>query len=161
VKRWIPRPVDEAAAASLAAATGFSTTAAAVLAGRGICSRDEADRFLNPRLSDITDPFLMTGMAEAVERIAAAIEGGERIAVYGDYDADGVTASALLLDILHRLGGTAEAFLPEREEDGYGLTVTGFQRCVERFTPVLIVTVDCGVSGMEAARMAATAGLTW
>lgn len=159
MKRWVSRPVDEAAAAGLAAAVGLSPAAACVLAGRGLRSRGEVDRFLNPRLSDITDPFLLTGMSEAVERIAAAIEGGERIAVYGDYDADGVTASALLIDVLRRLGATADVFLPEREEDGYGLTVTGFQRCVARGRPDVIVTVDCGVSGLEAGRLAAEAGI--
>lgn len=157
MKRWVTRPARREAADALAA-SGLPPAASVVLAARGLPDAAAADRFLSPRLSDLSDPFLLQGMGAAVGRILAALGRGERIAVFGDYDADGVTAAALLTSVLRRLGAEARAFLPDREEDGYGLSVSGVRRCLDEHRPGLIVTVDCGVTGIEAAELARARG---
>jgi single-stranded-DNA-specific exonuclease len=132
---------------------------ACMLAGRGVRTAADLDRFLRPRLSDMTDPFLLPGMQAAVDRLWAAIQGGESIVVYGDYDVDGITSAALMVLVLERLGAKVSAYLPSRMEEGYGLGMEALQRCLEQFHPGLIVTTDCGTGSVDAIRMAGEAGV--
>ena len=132
---------------------------ARALVARGLTDRADIEKFLQPRLADLTDPFVLPGMAPAVEIILQHIEQGSAILVYGDYDVDGVTATALMIQVLSELGAVASPFLPHRIEDGYGLNVETLHRCVEAYRPNLIITVDCGTSSVEAVKEAARLGI--
>ena len=114
---WTQAPTPPAAAALEAAGYGLL---AAPLARRGVTTPAEAEVFLNPGSSLLHDPFLLSGMEEAVARTAAACRRGDTIAVVGDYDVDGVTACALLTAVLRALGGKVTPLLPHRVVDGYG-----------------------------------------
>ena len=128
----------------------------------GLGYRDMADigRFLNPRLSDLSDPFLLPDMEPAARRIQQAILADESIAVYGDYDVDGIVSTALLVQVLHRLGApVVTPCLPSRQEEGYGLSPAALKRCMAQCNPSLLITVDCGTNDTEAIRLAQTAGI--
>lgn len=127
---------------------------------RGITDQDKIDEFLNPDYSqDIHDPFLFKDMKKTVERINTAIEQNEKIVIYGDYDADGVSASVILATVLQDIGATqVEAFLPHRETDGYGLNKKNVQEISENNVS-LIITCDCGVSNVAEVALANDLGL--
>ena len=156
---WETVPHDEAAADRLAGETGIPLCVSRILVSRGIETPDEANRFLRPRLSDLSDPFLLHGVRDAVARIREAFDGRESIVVFGDYDADGVTATALLVSVLRRLGGRVDYFIPSRLEEGYGMSVEALRRCLREKSPSLIVAVDCGSSSGAAVREAGSAGV--
>ena len=105
--------------------------------------------FLWPRLRELSDPFLLAGMAAAVERIFQAIDRRERIVLYGDYDVDGITSLTLLARVLRAYGASPALFLPRRIEEGYGLTVEGVARCLETHRPQLLIALDCGTSSAD------------
>lgn len=141
-------------AETLAAKLDFPIPFAKVLVLRGLTDPAKADRFLHPRLSDISDPFRMPGMSAATDRIWRALDARERIAVFGDYDADGITSTALMVQVLRRLGGDVEPCLPNRMTEGYGLTAAGIERCIRTLEPQLIITVDCGTNSADALAIA-------
>jgi single-stranded-DNA-specific exonuclease len=122
---------------------------AQVLANRGYRDAETASRFLNPQLRQLGDPFDLPEMTLAVDRILAAIKKKERIVIYGDYDVDGVTSSALLQRVLHAAGATVTSFLPHRMDEGYGLSPDGIARCLKEREPQLLVAVDCGTSSVR------------
>ncbi len=150
---------DPARAAEVARQLGMPRAAAACLVGRGFLDPAVIREFLSPRLSTLSDPFLLPAMEIAVARIWRAIDGREGIAVYGDYDADGVTATALAVAVLRRLGASVTPFIPDRMDEGYGLSEDGLRRCIETCSPRLIVTVDCGTSSSGPVSAAAAAGV--
>ncbi|MCX6967730.1 MAG: single-stranded-DNA-specific exonuclease RecJ [Verrucomicrobia bacterium] len=158
--RWIlPPPLEqhqETLAAALMGALGCPLSVAEILARRGIVDAAQAADFLAPKLKRLSDPFLLPEMRAAVERTLAAIDRGERIVLYGDYDVDGVTSLALLMRILRAYGAKPEAFLPSRMDEGYGLSPEGIARCVETFAPQLLIAVDCGTA--SAAEIATLTG---
>lgn len=158
-KLWKSAERDEKSAARLAAALGIPLPLAVVLAARGLAEPETAQRFLNPRLDNLADPTDLPDMGRAVERILRAVKTRERIVVFGDYDADGVTATALLTRFLRGLGAETVPFLPLRLEEGYGLGVDALQRCLEAHRPRLVITVDCGTGSVAAVRAAAEAGV--
>ncbi len=129
----------------------FSVTpeVAEVLLARNISTDAEIDAFLNPSLDDLHDPFLLDDMKEVVEKVQNAIEKQKRILIFGDYDVDGISASYILLDYFEQLGATVDAFLPNRYIDGYGLTIDALEKEIARFKPDLIITVDCGITGVQ------------
>ncbi len=130
-----------------------------LLANRGLTETAAIDEFLRPPdVSGYPDPSALTGMPEAVERISRAIESGERIVVYGDFDADGVTSTALLTLALRHFGANVEPFVPHREREGYGLNASAIRELAEQGARLLI-TVDCGISGREEVVAAKNAGL--
>ena len=129
---------------------------ASLLVRRGI---EDVDSFLNPKLEQLTDPFRMPDMQAAVDRLWKAIDAQERILVFGDYDVDGITSTCFLSRVLERLGGVVDRFIPNRQEDGYGLSVDSMTQCLERFDPGLIVTVDCGTGSDEAVALAKSKGV--
>lgn len=149
---------DGLAAERLARELSLHPLTARVLAARGLADPVEAERFLAARLSDLPDPFAMKGMAAAVERIARALERGERVCCYGDYDVDGVTSTALLAGFLRAAGGNAVTYTPHRLVEGYGLNVEAVRRLAAEGVR-LLVTLDCGITGVEEVRAAAALGV--
>ncbi len=158
-KVWQTQPTDEPAADELARALEIPPAAARILAARGLRDADAADRFLNPRLSALGDPFDLPDLRQAVARIWAEVESGRRIVVFGDYDVDGITSTALLVTVLEGLGADVRAFLPHRLDEGYGLSEDALLRCLDVHSPALIVTVDCGTGSVGAVRAAAARGV--
>ncbi len=126
---------------------------------RGLHGAEEINSFLNPKLASLSDPFLLPGMDEAASRLFEALEKGEQIAVYGDYDVDGIASTALVLEFLEACGARVGSYLPSRMEEGYGLSVDAVQRCIEAHNPSLIITVDCGTNSTEAIQYAAEQGV--
>ena len=109
-------------------------------------SGDEVQAFLRPRLKSLSDPFLLPNMETAIARIIAALNRRERIVLFGDYDVDGVTSLALLVETLRAYGASPDLFLPLRIEEGYGLSRESVERCFEQHRPQLLIALDCGTS---------------
>lgn len=152
-----PAPED---AGRLASELGISATLAAVLVNRGLVDLDRAQAFLNPDLARLHDPFLMRDMFEAVYAVVRAVRDRVPILVWGDYDVDGVTGTALLVDLLRRHTPHVRAFLPHRVEDGYGLSAAGIGRFAAQGVK-LVITVDCGISDIEAVEAGNALGMTF
>jgi single-stranded-DNA-specific exonuclease len=144
-KVWKLIPGTPTAASKLARETGLTPLQAQLLINRGITERGEAESFLSPGLSQMLDPMLMEGMASGVQTILAAIEKQEKITIYGDYDADGLTATALLLNFFSDLGISVAPYVPNRLREGYGLNREAIRQISKAGTG-LIITVDCGIS---------------
>jgi single-stranded-DNA-specific exonuclease len=144
--------------AAALAALGLSSTMAELLRARGVGTEDAARAYLRPLIEHLRDPFDLADMRAAVERLSAAVAGGERILVHGDYDVDGMCGAALLTRVLRRLGGDVVPFVPHRTRDGYDLGPAGVARASEAGARVLL-TVDCGTSAREAAAAAAARGI--
>ena len=156
--RWDSNTCDEAAANALAAAIGIEPAVARLLCQRGISDPGLAERFLNPSLDHLHDPLLLADMRPAVDRILAAIARRERIAIHGDYDVDGITSTVILRRALELLGADVVHFIPERLKDGYGLQPAAIER-LHAEGVALVVSVDCGIRGAEAARRARELGI--
>lgn len=158
--RWIAPPPDtDARAAELVAALpGLPDPLARVLAARGMRDPSAARAFLRPSFDSLHDPFLLPDMRPAVDRLLAAVEADETIFVHGDYDADGMCATALAVRGLRRLGARALPFVPHRTNDGYDLRADGVARAAVEGAGV-ILTVDCGVTAVEAAAEARRRGI--
>jgi single-stranded-DNA-specific exonuclease len=148
-KRWVIAEPEPALTQTLARELRLAGPLAQVLANRGYRDAETASRFLNPQLRQLGDPFDLPEMTLAVDRILAAIKKKERIVIYGDYDVDGVTSSALLQRVLHAAGATVTSFLPHRMDEGYGLSPDGIARCLKEREPQLLVAVDCGTSSVR------------
>ncbi len=150
--------VDAALTRILAEKLQVSPLVAALLQQRGVTDIDQGLQYLSSRLAAMPDPLLMADMEAAVVRLCRAVQGGERIAVHGDYDVDGITASALLVENLRAFGATVDYYIPLRLVDGYGLSGEALQRAAVSGARVA-VSVDCGVSAHEEARLAKELGL--
>jgi single-stranded-DNA-specific exonuclease len=146
MKRWVIAKPEPALAETLARELHLALPITQVLVNRGYRTVDAASSFLSPQLRQLGDPFELPDMAAAVDRILAAIATKERIVIYGDYDVDGVTSSALLQRVLQAAGATVANFLPQRAEEGYGLSQDGIARCLKEHKPQLLIAVDCGTS---------------
>src|SRR5713101_6218873 len=156
--RWDALPSDNAAAERLAAALGIAPVVARLLCQRGLSDPELAGRFLNPALEHLHDPMLLADMGRAVDRIMAAIARKEKIAIHGDYDVDGVTSTVILRRALEMLGADVVHFIPGRLKDGYGLQPVAIER-LHADGVALVVSVDCGIRGADAARRARELGL--
>jgi len=121
---------------------------ARLLMRKDFASAKEVETFLRPRLSSLSDPFLLPNMEAAVDRILDAVDRDERVVLFGDYDVDGVTSLVLLAEILRAYGAAPDLFLPLRMEEGYGLSRESMERCLEQHRPRLLITVDCGTSSV-------------
>ena len=130
----------------------------ALLRLRGVHTEEEARRFLSPSLEDLNDPFLLPGMDKAVRLIRDAVAAGDRIMIFGDYDADGVCATSILLETLTELGAQVSFRLPSRHADGYGLNEGVVRETAEKAK--LLITVDCGISNPAEVALAKSLGLT-
>ncbi|MFU8779783.1 MAG: single-stranded-DNA-specific exonuclease RecJ [Kiritimatiellia bacterium] len=159
LNQWNIVPYDEAIADALATSVKIPLALARVLAGRGICDVAGAERFLQPALSQLTDPFSVPGMTAAVERTLHAIQTQEKITVYGDYDCDGLTATAILLEVLVPLGAQVDHFIPKRAEDGFGFTLGALDKVLAANGPGLIITADCGMRSENSVAEAREAGV--
>src|SRR4029450_2460624 len=151
-------PCDEAAVTRLAGDLQVSPVTARLLCIRGLDDPTRAQRFLSPSLADLHDPFALADMTPAVERILGAIARKERIAIHGDYDVDGVTSTVILRRALELLGADVTHFIPERIRDGYGLQPASLDR-LHAGGVRLVISVDCGIRGVEAALHARALGL--
>ncbi len=158
--QWRLRSVaDEATVDRLSAALNDVPTALArALVLRGITDFDHAREFFRPDLARLHDPFEFAGMDKAAERLARAVETGERVLVYGDYDVDGTTATALMTSFLRRLGVETTYFIPNRFEHGYGLGPAGLD-AAKAAGATVVVALDCGITAHEPARYAKSLGL--
>ena len=150
--------MDAGRAARVADALGLHPLAGRVLASRGLGDPADAEAFLSARLADLPDPFAMKGMDAAVARLVRAIDGGERIALYGDYDVDGVTSTALLAGFLRACGAEVVTYVPHRLVEGYGLNAAAVER-LAREGARLLVTLDCGITSAPEVRTAAAMGV--
>jgi single-stranded-DNA-specific exonuclease len=147
--RWDIAPAQPLLAETLARETGLSPLLSQCLLNRGLSEPAAIGAFLEPRLKQLADPFLLPQMASAVDRLWRARETGEALVVFGDYDVDGVTSTAILLEVLQQLGWHAAAYLPRRLEEGYGLSREAVENCL-RANPVrLLLAVDCGSTAVE------------
>jgi single-stranded-DNA-specific exonuclease len=157
--RWavVPEP-DPVAVQSLATALRLPPALAALLVQRGHGTEEAARRYLRPSLADLSDPWALAGMAEAVEAIVATIRAGGRILVHGDYDVDGQCSSALLTRALRVAGADVTPFLPHRLRDGYDFGPAGLE-AARVAGASLIITCDCGITAVETVRAAAQAGI--
>jgi single-stranded-DNA-specific exonuclease len=147
-KRWIVRRQDAAQAASLARVLGVSPILAALLISRGYDDASSARSFLTPNNKQIHEPFLMLGMREAVARLEQAIDNQEPILIYGDYDVDGTTGTAVLLRALKLLGAQTGFHVPHRFTEGYGIQQAALERARNEGYK-LVVSVDCGIRAHE------------
>jgi len=154
---WIRHPPSPAVF-QLAHEAGITPLQAQLLINRGVMDRVAARAFLSPTLSQMMDPLLMKGMEQGVETILTAVENRKKITIYGDYDADGLTATALLLNFFREVGVPANAYVPNRLEEGYGVHKEAVER-LRRNGTGLIVTVDCGISAEAEVTRAKELGL--
>jgi len=155
-KRWETNPPITAQAEK--ALSKFPPVLRQILYNRGYATDEEARAFLNRAVPIDTNPFLLLDMEAAIERIRYALEHGEPIAVYGDYDVDGVTSTALLVQVLNALGGDARPYIPNRFDEGYGLNLAALDSLAADGVR-LVITVDCGIRSLEEAEHARGIGL--
>jgi single-stranded-DNA-specific exonuclease len=155
---WETLTCDSAAVTALADTLQISPVTARLLCIRGLGDADAARRFLSPTLDDLLDPFTLTDMAVAVDRILMAIAQRHRIAIHGDYDVDGITSTVILRRALELLGADVTHFIPERMRDGYGLQPASLDRLHADGVRV-VISVDCGIRAVEAADHARRLGL--
>ena len=156
-KQWNQAASDPAAVAALERA-GLPTLAAMTLCARGLDTPEKARAFLDAGRGQLQDPMGMKDMDKAAARLARALAAGETVAVYGDYDVDGITSTSLLTDFLRREGGTVIPYIPDRMEEGYGLNTDALDT-LHQAGVSLVVTVDCGITAVEEARHAARLGM--
>ncbi len=156
--KWHVAPADATVLETLTTSTGLSPLLCQLLANRGLTEPDQAQTFLHPSLHDLEDPYRLYGMDQAVERLLQALSHREAIVVYGDYDVDGVTGTALLLTFFRELGLQVPYYIPERSSEGYGLNVTAMRQLAGDGTRLLI-TVDCGITAVEEVAVARELGI--
>ncbi len=144
---WLNRAANADLAQRLAVSLGISEPVAYVLA-RLFEDESIADRHLRPQLAHVSDPFAVGNLRAAAERLVAAVNHQERIAILGDYDVDGVSSTAMLVDLLRRLGAEPAYFVPRRLEEGYGLSMAALNRVMAEARPQLFVALDCGTNSI-------------
>jgi len=158
-KKWIMKDRgDSELVQRLAGELGVSESLANLMVQRKITSPAEANSFFNPSLEDLHDPFLMKDMNRAVDRLSGAIEKGENIMVYGDYDVDGTTAVALVYSFLKKHGANVEYYIPDRYKEGYGVSFQGIDFASNNNCKVLI-SLDCGIKAVGKIQYAKSKGL--
>jgi single-stranded-DNA-specific exonuclease len=157
-RRWVPRRERGGQAKSLAAVVGVSEVVAGVLTARGVEAEEDARALLRPSLEQLHDPYLMLGMREAVARVLRAVDAGERILIYGDYDVDGTTGTVVLRRALEFLGAQTGYHVPHRFTEGYGIRRDVLERAkAEGYG--LVISVDCGIRAFEPLEWARANGL--
>lgn len=157
--RWVsPTIQDVIPQAEIDNRFGLHPLVSRILSNRGFHSAEDIERFLHPNLNDLYDPYLMLGMEAAVERLARGLERREKIVVYGDYDVDGITSISLMVRYLRQLGGSVGYYIPNRMIEGYGITEVGIDAVVAMGAS-LLVTVDCGITAVEAIEYAKSKGM--
>ena len=145
-------PEDQQSAQELVRTINVPESIAHTLVARGVRNFEQAREFFRPALERLNDPFLMDDMSRAVERIRRAVQDGERITVYGDYDVDGTTSTAMLTLFFESIGAHVAYHIPDRFTEGYGVSIAGLDRCFSspEGAPSLILTIDCGITAIDA-----------
>ncbi len=133
-------------------------TIAKVLVARGIDTKEKMEKFFNPSLNDLYDPFLMDDMEKAVDRVQRALLNKEKILIYGDYDVDGTTGASMLYLFLKELGANVEVYIPDRFKEGYGISRIGIERTYEKGASIMIA-VDCGITAINEVEFAKSFGI--
>lgn len=155
---WRVRPVDQQQVSALAGALGISPLAATVLCGRGVAEPEQAKAWLSPSGGSTHDPFALPDMEKAIDRLHLAIQRGERICFYGDYDVDGMAATSLHFLFWRSVGAQAEVYIPHRQEEGYGLHEGAIRKLAQKGVSLLL-TADCGTTSYEEIEVARSLGM--
>lgn len=156
-RKWVITPLD-GRCETMAKSLRISPIVAQVLINRGVTETLAASSFLRPRLTELIEPEEMPGAAKAAERIAKAIKDKEKITIYGDYDVDGITSISILWHLIEMLGGDVDYYIPHRVDEGYGLNIEAVEYLAKAGTQ-LMVTVDCGITAVESAKLAKEKGI--
>ena len=147
--RWQPRPIpNDEAIKLLQSQIGISRNSSIILAQRGINNYHSAKSFFRPKFNNLHDPFLMKDMKFAIDRIKEAINNKEKILIYGDYDVDGVASTALLTNFLRQRTNNIFSYIPDRETEGYGVSVNGIKKAIKKQVS-LIISIDCGIKALK------------
>ena len=147
--RWEPRPIpNDEAIKLLQSQIGISRNTSIILAQRGINNYHSAKSFFRPKFNNLHDPFLMKDMKSATDRIKQAINNKEKILIYGDYDVDGVASTALLTNFLRQRTINVFPYIPDREAEGYGVSVNGIKKAIKKQVS-LIISIDCGIKALK------------
>ncbi len=147
--RWEPKPIpNDEVIKLLQSQIGVSRGISIILAQRGINNYERAKSFFRPKFNNLHDPFLMKDMESATDRINRAINNEEKILIYGDYDVDGVTSTALLTTFLRQKTNNIFTYIPNRETEGYGVSVNGINEAIKKGIS-LIISIDCGIKALE------------
>ena len=157
-KRWKARDYDERTSLAIAQTRMMPEIFSRVLVNRGV-TLETVDTFLNPSLrNELPDPSHLLDMDPAVERVVKALETGQKIGIFGDYDVDGATSAALLARFFSALGRSIEVYIPDRQKEGYGPNLPALRTLKERGVK-LVITVDCGTTAFEVLEKGASEGL--
>lgn len=157
-KKWEYLEQDEELIKQIATKHNISELLAKILVNRGITGEEEIEIFLNPKRNNFHNPFLLNDMEKAVDRIIKAIETKEKTIIYGDYDVDGITSITVLKKFLNERGLQVDYYIPNRLDEGYGLNDEAIKKIAEQgYT--LMITVDCGISGIEEVKKATSYGI--
>jgi single-stranded-DNA-specific exonuclease len=157
--RWQVAPHSSHCVEELAQALSIPLLVARTLCNRGVVELSQCNAFLNPRLKDLAHPELIPNLDQAIERLIEAHLRKESVVIFGDYDVDGVTSTALLKEILTELGWTVACYLPHRIDEGYGLSAEAVENCISKLKPNLLVAVDCGTNSIQAAAFLQSRGV--
>lgn len=157
-KKWVCKEIDENQVNDLVKKYKINEVLARILINKGITSKDDIELFMNPTRNDFHDPFLMPDMEIAVQRVIKAIEDNQKIMIYGDYDADGITSTTVLKSFLKERGLQVDSYIPNRLDEGYGLNKEAIKKIFENGYR-LMITVDCGISGIEEIEYANSLGI--
>lgn len=152
IKRWLTYNKDYSMLKEMKQELNISEALARILINRDINTLEDAEAFLNPDMDELEDPFMLKGMDFAVERVYKAIEAGEKICIYGDYDVDGITSLSMLYMTLKKLGADVIYYIPNRLEEGYGLSIEAIEKIIAQEVE-LIITVDCGIRSVEEVKL--------
>ena len=152
-KKWELNEANDVLINKISEEFNVSKLVANIIANKGLTNSDEIEVFLHPRRTDFHDPFMMPDMEKAVDRVVKAIETHEKVAIYGDYDVDGITATSILYLYLSKAGAEVDYYLPDRMTEGYGLNENAVRMLAETGTK-LMVTVDTGISAVKECQLA-------
>lgn len=156
--KWVAVKADEELSCSLSEETGISKSITRILVSRGIDTIEKIDDFINTDIENLSDPFLLKDMDKGVARIKKAIENGEKICIYGDYDVDGITGVTVLMTYLLSVGSNCFYYIPDRLKDGYGLNTEAL-KYIKNCGADLIITVDCGITANDEIKWAQENGM--
>lgn len=145
-KRWEILPIDEKKQILLEKNLHISSSLAEILTRKNL-DENSAKLFLNPTKIPYHDPFLLKDMEKACQRLLLALKNKEKICIYGDYDVDGVSSTALLMTVFTKLGFNIDYYLPDRHSEGYGLHIESLQKLIPKYD--LLITVDCGITALD------------
>ena len=157
-KKWELNEANDALINKISEEFNVSKLVANIIANRGLTNSDEIEVFLHPRRTDFHDPFMMPDMEKAVDRVVKAIETHEKVAIYGDYDVDGITSSTVLKRFLAERGLETDVYIPNRLHEGYGLNENAIREIADT-KHTLIITVDCGITGNKEIELAKSFGI--